>query len=48
MIQCDAIVETYRTGVNTSKPDVLAQIIRVLADFFHARPGHDEDFNNAL
>ncbi len=47
-IQCDAIVETYRTGVNPLKPDVLAQIIRVLTDFFNVRPGHDEDFNNAL
>ncbi len=47
-IQCDAIVETYCTGVNPSKPDVLAQIIRVLTDFFNARPGHDIDFNNAL
>ncbi|SJK99998.1 uncharacterized protein ARMOST_03309 [Armillaria ostoyae] len=48
MIQCDAVVETYRTGVNPSKPDVLAQIIRVLTEFFNARPGHDADFNNAL
>ncbi|SJL14808.1 uncharacterized protein ARMOST_18279 [Armillaria ostoyae] len=26
-IRCKAIVETYRTGVNPSKPDVLAKII---------------------
>ncbi|PBK81849.1 hypothetical protein ARMGADRAFT_1090912, partial [Armillaria gallica] len=47
-IQCEAIVETFRTGVNPSKPDVLAQIIQLLAEFFNARPGHDDDFNNAL
>ncbi len=47
-IQCDSIVETYQTGINPSKPDVLAQIIRVLTDFFNTRPGHDVDFNNAL
>ncbi len=46
--RCDAIVEDYRTGVNPSKSDVLAQIIQVLTDFFNARPGHDDDFNNAL
>ncbi len=48
MIQCNAIVETYRTGVNPSKPDILAQIIRVLTEFFNARPGHDANFDNAL
>ncbi len=47
-IQCDVIVETYRMGVNPSKPDVLAQIIHVLTDFFNVRLGHDVDFNNAL
>ncbi len=47
-IRCEAIVETFRMGVNPSKPDVLAQIIRVLAEFFSAQPGHDDDFNNAL
>ncbi len=38
----------YHMGVNPSKPDVLAQIIHVLTDFFNVRPGHDVDFNNAL
>ncbi|PBK95296.1 hypothetical protein ARMGADRAFT_1078049 [Armillaria gallica] len=47
-IQCDAIVEAYCMGVNPSKLDVLAQIIRILTEFFSVRPGHDDDFNNAL
>ncbi len=47
-LRCDAIIETYRMGVNPSKPDVLAQVIRVLTDFFNTRPGHDNDFDNAL
>ncbi len=47
-VQCDALVENFRTGVNTSKPDVLAQIMRILSAFFSARPGNDADFDNTL
>ncbi len=47
-IWCDTIVETYHMGINPSKLDVLAQIIRVLTEFFNDRPGHDDDFNSAL
>ncbi|PBL01883.1 hypothetical protein ARMGADRAFT_1023269 [Armillaria gallica] len=35
-------------GINSLKPDVLAQIIHMLTNFFNAWPGHDVDFNNAL
>ncbi len=48
MIRCNAIVKTYHMGINPSKPDVLAQIIRVLTEFFNDRPGHNDDFNSAL
>ncbi len=47
-IQCEAIVETFCMGINPSKLDVLAQIIQLLAKFFNARPGHNDNFNNAL
>ncbi len=47
-IQCDALVEAFRWGENTSKPDVLAQIMRILSNFFSAHPGNDADFSNAL
>ncbi len=47
-IQCDALVEAFRQGENTSKPDVLTQIMRILSNFFSAHPGNDADFSNAL